>query len=755
MNLLKPAGIILLVALSFLSALGEGERPLYIAITAQTAGAIFPCRCPMNPEGGLAARAAFFDRLRSEGELVAIDAGGWMPGGILDEYAGDAAELEKRAAVLAGAYTDVLRYDVVALAPQDLAKAPPSGIQYVSGNLPMKDGRESAITKGVFTFTVMPENAGASIYPPRPDLKALPPLQFALKQVETAKAAGARIVVMLSALSEPETVKLVRAVKGINLAVASNPRSEGRHSYKVGDTTIATVPVQGRAVGVWSPASGYRLEYMGPSQLVSAEATKYLAARGYASPLVSRLTMDFFVMSRCPYGRPALPVVLEAAARLKGFAVLNLYFVVSVDKAGKLQSLHGEDELEDNRRMLAVYMRKPEALADYLQCSSAEGFDFAKWLTDAGIDPWKVKASLDCGEVDAELRSHAARCSALGVNASPTLKIGNTPFNGEFTVERLLFEACRRLSGSEGISACRNLPKCFSDIDCAEFGFITICDNSGKANAACRKIRDIDVNLIVIKPPDAVADPSEQAVTGMTALLPSLKIREVVSESGEGRALIARHGIERLPAFVFGPEVVKAYNYKRMADVLKPSAGAFVATPESVFSNWYVLRPAKPGEMILFALPYGERGAALITRAVELSSEGFPLPELRFPLLTDEEGRLVSARGIGELEECARMRAAFALDSAKAVKYLLARCAHPGSSYWDDDATAAGFDPTELKKAARSEETTKLLAADAELAAAFGTPADAFMLLGNRELVFIQDAFDLEITFWCSGVKRQ
>ncbi|MFA5096199.1 MAG: hypothetical protein WC478_02545, partial [Candidatus Omnitrophota bacterium] len=61
------------------------DQELVLIYTGQTHGALYPCNCPAEPDGGLARRATLSRQLKKQysGSLL-LDSGNFFSGGLLD-----------------------------------------------------------------------------------------------------------------------------------------------------------------------------------------------------------------------------------------------------------------------------------------------------------------------------------------------------------------------------------------------------------------------------------------------------------------------------------------------------------------------------------------------------------------------------------------------------------------------------------------------------------------------------------------------
>ncbi len=141
--------------------------------------------------------------------------------------------------------------------------------------------------------------------------------------------------------------------------------------------------------------------------------------------------LSLFLMSQCPFAAravEALPEVMKAT----GVREVRFHFVVSVEN-GQLASLHGTEELAEDRRMACVQKNAPAKSLAYASCRMRNPRDPAWELctTEAGLNPVTVGSCADGAEGERLLREDAKLGSQLGIQASPTWFANNRyPFNG-------------------------------------------------------------------------------------------------------------------------------------------------------------------------------------------------------------------------------------------------------------------------------------------------------------------------------------
>jgi 2',3'-cyclic-nucleotide 2'-phosphodiesterase (5'-nucleotidase family) len=100
-----------------------------IAYTGETHAMIYPCNCPIEPDGGIARRATFVKKLRAQNpQMLLLDSGGVFGGGLMDEY-NQSSELDQRRTDIAVRAMALMKYDAVAVGDDEFN----FGREYFSG----------------------------------------------------------------------------------------------------------------------------------------------------------------------------------------------------------------------------------------------------------------------------------------------------------------------------------------------------------------------------------------------------------------------------------------------------------------------------------------------------------------------------------------------------------------------------------------------------------------------------------------------
>ena len=277
---------VLLIVFAVAGALGSGcdrsGRHALIVTTNDVIAKTSPCGCH-TPKGGFARRAAFLDSVRAvRKDVLALDAGGFFP----------VVEDERDAGVFTLASMARMGTDAAGVGPGELRfgysflreSARAAGVTLLVANLERRDTHGPAFERwrvfraggvAVGVFGLLPESA--DLGPARDSLVATSAEVAARLAVDSLRAGGAHVTVLLSQLGEPGGDSLVTRVPGIDLIVQGGGmvpiRPEGR---RIGRTVAVEGGSQGWQVGVAEAWPG------GPGEPARVDARTVVLGPEYA-----------------------------------------------------------------------------------------------------------------------------------------------------------------------------------------------------------------------------------------------------------------------------------------------------------------------------------------------------------------------------------------------------------------------------------------------------------------------------------------
>jgi predicted DsbA family dithiol-disulfide isomerase len=767
----------------------EDASPLTVLSTGETHAMLTPCDCPFRPEGGLARRAAAVAKERAERPTVLVDAGGWAAGGMYDEYT-EGAEVDSVRTEATARAMAAMGYDAVALSDEELAlgsgairrwlKDP--GLPLVSANLFDAESGErfapSFVILAPHRRVAVIGLSPAGLETLTPDVagqyRITPPVESAREAVREAREAGADAVVVLSPLGEEMSERLAREVDGIDLIVNAGRRTSSARHFRARDSLVTQFDFQGRAlvrthVDIRSGSAQVRpgdpvvLGPGVPDDPKVAVIVKGALAEIEAGGRRRVLSVELFKMSLCPFCPKVEGTLSEVARAIPERVSLRVTHIVRVDAKGGFDSLHGEAELDEARRQVAVFRFYPAKYWDYAawRAKNPGEADWESACRRLGISVARVKGSVASGESDEILRRQAHRAGRLRVSGSPTLYLGGRRYEGGTGRLEILRAVCSVLpGGSEGVHVCKGLPACFSDVDCRKPGFVGECRKPGTKRAECVHYLAVKVEAVVVEDARAVHSPVERILDSLRVFFPGLEERRVDSSSPEGRELVERYGIDRLPAYLLDKAALKERKIDAIREVLTPAGDRLLVAPRLAGSHQDITRRRIPGRVDLFLAPHSTAAAEALEETLShmaaLAARGEAAQVIfRSAVRRDAEGRLAAPGGLAEIEAMLREIAVARQHPDRLSRYLRARLESTGSSYWRDPLLKVGLDPAEIRRIAESDRTRAALDVDAQELAELGAAGPVVLLVANQEVVPVGSRAELRHALEAAGAGRK
>jgi hypothetical protein len=316
------------------------------------------------------------------------------------------------------------------------------------------------------------------------------------------------------------------------------------------------------------------------------------------------VSVDFFVMSQCPYGVQAENVFYMLGKRLKDKMRFNIYFIANEGIKGDIFSMHGPAEVEEDMRQLVIFKYFPDKFWLYL---ASRNTDYAspEWKAHvymAGIDVRQLQSLVDAKGKDL-LRENIRKANSLGVNVSPTVYINGEKYEGSYGFPSLFLRLAKNLDDKKILAG---FPRCFSDADCIDADSIGICRNPVTTDARCEPL-EVSLKIVDVKDKAYIHD---QTYTAIKHYLPSLKESFIDYCSDEGKILIDKSRAQTLPIYLISSsaEKIKGLNWLGQNRIEQNGQGYFLIDNSRDRIRFYLKRQKKPKAMDLFVMskcPFG------------------------------------------------------------------------------------------------------------------------------------------------------
>ena len=234
-----------LVFLFFAASAGyAAPEQLTVVFTGRTHGMIYPCRCPIEPAGGVSRRATVIKELRKKRPLVLLDAGDIFAGGPMDPYS-QGKELDTARSLVNLSAMEIMGYDCVAVGESEFnfgreffeKTARGSKVPFIACNLASDAVKPYIIDTSVSPAVGITAVVAPSLANRTEGLAIAAPVEALSRTIKEMKAKGAGLIILLSNLGEKDDMELGKAVQGIDILVINKtindliPQAEGPVLY--------------------------------------------------------------------------------------------------------------------------------------------------------------------------------------------------------------------------------------------------------------------------------------------------------------------------------------------------------------------------------------------------------------------------------------------------------------------------------------------------------------------------------------------
>ena len=691
---------------AFCIAATGGTRSLLVLAGGESHGMIDACDCEMEPGGGVAKRASLVASIRKKaGDLLLLDAGGFSAGGIYDDYTeGRYADSLRTVAMLRA--MEKIRYDAVAIGDDDLQlggkwlvnQAAAGGLPLVCANCFAADGSSLvkpylivkknnlriAVTAVVTTEKLFPVDGKVTIRAP----------ETALAAVWKEMCSKSDIQILLSHLGQNETGAIIGKFPGIDLVVNGHRKTGKQPMFSVGTVPVLQFGFQGKSLsGVVLSAKDTTVT-SGPARWydVVPELPDDPALTGIIreerTAAVGENTYDLYIMSQCPYGLEALSGFL-AFAGADSSVSWRLWFIGSVSDDTVFSSLHGNGEVIDEMRWLAVHALYPDRWTRFLHQRVVDDRPTTVLFKELGIDA-KAIASWVERHGKPELKKQYDRSTRLSINSSPTLMVNNRPF-GRSIVEGNLWRFQCATTGNVS-PVCASLPECVEDADCRAPGKLATCERG-----SCHRRDAMPFIFTVVVAESSFTHPENNVIATTRELFPGADIQTFTARSPQGKKLIGTYRVKKLPLYLFGREVSLAHNYSSIEKGLVDLDGVYTFQEGIVPANYSLDRSKIPGKTILYVDPFFQ-GLPDIVTLFDTDSSLHARCGIKPVILQDpKEVRPGTVENFRQ-EEALRWLSLERLSKTAKNRYISAYAKSPGTSYWNIPLAATAVNTDSLRR---------------------------------------------------------
>jgi hypothetical protein len=468
------------------------------------------------------------------------------------------------------------------------------------------------------------------------------------------------------------------------------------------------------------------------NSLMSAKALLDTKTAAPAAGAGDKVKVDFYVMSKCPYGIQVEDGIKPVLDKLGKSVDFSINFIANDNGDGTFKSLHGDTEVAGDIVQLCAMKYAPDTYMDMIICQNKDSAGIAgNWQSCAtGMDIAKIKACSEGDEGKTLLKASIAKANAVQASGSPTIYIGGASYSGGRAATDFLRAICDRYTTKP--AACSDIPAA------VKVNMIAFSD---------KRCKDCDVTSLVSQ---------------LKGMFPGLVVKNMDYNDPDGKKFYADNGLTTLPSLLFDADVAKADGYANIERYLQPKGSyqelrigsAFDPTKEICDNNIddnangqidcadadckesMVCREEIKKKLDVFVMsqcPYGVQGLNAM-QEVLANFKGNIDFNIHYIADANADGTFSSLHGQPEVDEDLRELCVMDLypTGYKYMDYILCRNKDIKNTAWEACATSNGMDAAKIKACAEGAKGKELLTASLKSSQALGISASPTWLANNK-----------------------
>jgi len=513
-----------------------------------------------------------------------------------------------------------------------------------------------------------------------------------------------------------KTAKKQHAHAKAVVAKAASPKAES--------SDVTAVPLTKVLAGLLIVAvlfGSYMLLNKSPSGGIQAPPTTVASAGPTPTPGAAKL--EFYVMSKCPYGTQVLDAIAPVLKKLGNSVDFRVNYIANDNGDGTFSSLHGQTEVDENIRELCAmkYYSNNYQYMDYITCRD-KNIQSTEWQSCAdqnGMDSAKIKACAEGQEGKNLLSASIVASNKRGAQASPTIFLNGQAYQTGRKESDFTRAICNTLSTKP--DACNSIP------EPVKFNVLVLNDV---------RCKDCDTKALEGR---------------LLSMFPGASFRTVDYSSPEGQSLYSSTKVTYLPALLFDQKVTTDEGYKdiqryfqQAGDYLSLMIGAGYdpycdASPghcsEQRCASRLACRPDVQNKLDVFVMSRCPYGVQALNSMKEVLNN---IKNIKFGVhyiasYDEATATFTSLHGPTEVDDNIRELCAMKYypDNNKFMDFIWCRNTDFNAD-WTKCVTDNGMDVTNLKACADGAEGKNLLKEDLKLAEGLQIGASPTWLTNNK-----------------------
>ncbi len=473
---------------------------------------------------------------------------------------------------------------------------------------------------------------------------------------------------------------------------------------------------------------------------MSGTSTTTTAARVVDKPA----KLEFFVMSKCPYGVQVEKAVAPVLAKLGANVDFHVNFI-GQKKGDELSSMHGPGEVTGDIAQLCTREIAPDKLVKLIECQDKDPSHVdTNWEScgkDLGIDTGAVKACMD-SKGQKLLAASFDESEKRGATGSPTMFLNGKPYEGGRKSNDFMRAICNSFEGTKPAD-CQNIPvpvavhaTFFSDKRCDE------CNIDGLQGRLSQVFEGLQVKKVDYMTPEGKALYAElQKASPSFKTLPAILFDSSVDADKDAKAQIARY-LKPLGSY---QELALGGSFDPTAEICDnktdDDGNGKVDCDEASCKEAMACRPEMKKSLDLFVMSHCPYGTKAMLAVKEFADAFGKDAAVSVHYIGDSaDGKLTSMHGPDEVTDDLREVCAIQHygQNQKFLDFLACRSKDLKAD-WKDCTGKTGIDAGVIQKCVDTE-GQGLLTASFDVASKLKIQSSPTFLVNNRTTFNAQDA---------------
>ncbi len=294
---------------------------------------------------------------------------------------------------------------------------------------------------------------------------------------------------------------------------------------------------------------------------------------GNVAKETSSVDVVFYVMSQCPFGTQVEDAFKPVLDKFKDAIKFRLEFI-GLKQGDEFKSLHGESEVKGDKVQLCAQKYEPERFMEMVTCMNENAKDIPDNWEDCAkdMDKEKIKACYEGEEGNKLLEESFAKAQKAKAQGSPTMYFGGEVYHGQRDEDGFTRAICRKIDSP----LCEGVPQCKTDLECPiTEGKIPVCENAGTADAKCTQKEDAKVVMTILSSKNCADCDIPGIGKQLKQIMPNLETKEVYIEDEEGKNLVEKYKVDKVPVVVFSKTIKDTFIWQKQGDKMMKSFDEF------------------------------------------------------------------------------------------------------------------------------------------------------------------------------------